>query len=191
LLSDVHDLNAFGRHLNALLMRQLEHHEIKTSSKRHPLRLLCPDWRDPRNVGSAFRLADAAGLAGLLLAGTTPQPPHPKIDKTARSTVRSVPYTYGDNPEALLRQFKCDGAYIVALEITDQSQSLLQYQLPAKVLSSGREVVLVTGAEDHGVPPRLLTLCDDSVHLPMFGQNTSMNVAVALGAAVYLLLRNY
>lgn len=172
-------------------MRQLEHHEIITSDKRHPLRLLCPDWRDPRNVGSAFRLADAAGLAGLLLGGTTPQPPHPKIDKTARSTVRSVSYTYGSDSETLLRSFKEQGAYIIALEITDLSQSLLGYEFPAEVLKAKREVILVTGAEDHGVPPELLALCDESVHLPMFGQNTSMNVAVALGAAVYLLLRTW
>jgi tRNA G18 (ribose-2'-O)-methylase SpoU len=170
-------------------MRQLEHHEITNTGKRHPLRLLCPDWRDPRNVGSAFRLADAAGLAGLLLGGTTPQPPHAKIAKTARSTVRSVPFSYGPDAVALLRQHKEDGAYLVALEITDQSQSLLEYQLPKTVVSTTAEVILVAGAEDHGVPPELLALCDESVHLPMFGQNTSMNVAVALGAAVYLLLR--
>ena len=170
-------------------MRQLEHHEIKTSGKRHPIKLFCPDWRDPRNVGSAFRLADAAGLAGLLLGGATPRPPHPKISKTARSTVRSVPFQYGPDAQALLRQRKDDGAYIIALEITDQSTSLLEYQLPDAVQTAGREVILVAGAEDHGVPPELLALCDDSVHLPMFGQNTSMNVAVALGAAVYLLLQ--
>ncbi len=172
-------------------MRQLEHHEIKNSGKRHPLRLFCPNWRDPRNVGSAFRLADAAGLAGLLLGGTTPQPPHPKIAKTARSTVRSVPFSYGLDSEALLRQYKEEGAYIIALEITDQSKSLLNYELPPTVLASSREVILVAGAEDHGVPPELLALCDGSVHLPMFGQNTSMNVAVALGAAVYLLLQTW
>ncbi|TXF86712.1 RNA methyltransferase [Neolewinella aurantiaca] len=172
-------------------MRQLEHHEIKNSGKRYPIRLLCPDWRDPRNVGSAFRLADAAGLAGLLLAGSTPQPPNPKIDKTARSTVRSVPYTSSPDPAALLRSAKDEGAYIIALEITDESQSLLQYQLPEAVLTSDQEVILVAGAEDHGVPPELLALCDSSVHLPMFGQNTSMNVAVALGAAVYLLLSKW
>jgi tRNA G18 (ribose-2'-O)-methylase SpoU len=87
-----------------------------------------------------------------------------------------------------LRQYKEGGAYIIALEITDQSRSLLAYQLPAEVVATNREVILVAGAEDHGVPPELLALCDESVHLPMFGQNTSMNVAVALGAAVYLLL---
>lgn len=170
-------------------MRQLEHHEIKTSGKRYPLLLLCPDWRDPRNVGSAFRLADAAGLAGLLLAGATPQPPNPKINKTARSTVRSVPFTYGSDPQELLRRRKEEGAFIIALEITDESKSLLAYQLPEEVVVAGREVILVGGAEDQGVAPELLALCDVSVHLPMSGQNTSMNVAVALGAAVYLLLQ--
>lgn len=170
-------------------MRQLEHHEIKPSGKRHPLWICCPDWRDPRNVGSAFRLADAAGLAGLLLGGATPRPPHPKIAKTARSTVRSVPHAHGPDTAALLRERKAAGAYVVALEITDESHSLLDYQLPAAVLAAEREVILVAGAEDHGVPPDLLALCAESVHLPMFGQNTSMNVAVALGAAVYLLLR--
>jgi|AntRauTorckE5430_2_1112549.scaffolds.fasta_scaffold01754_3 tRNA G18 (ribose-2'-O)-methylase SpoU len=169
-------------------MRQLEHHEIGNSGKRHPFWLLCPDWRDPRNVGSAFRLADAAGLAGLLLAGTTPRPPNHKIDKTARSTVRSVLHLYGENAEILLRKQKESGAYILALEITDHSESLLTYRLPADACAAGREVVLVAGAEDQGVPPVLLALCDGSVHLPMFGQNTSMNVAVALGAAVYLLV---
>jgi len=169
-------------------MRQLDHHEIETSGKSYPLWLFCPDWRDPRNVGSAFRLADAAGLAGLVLAGATPRPPHAKIAKTARSTVRSVPFEVTDDPVADLRARKAAGAYVIALEITDESQSLFTYELPNAVRAGDREIVLVTGAEDHGVPPELLALCDASVHLPMAGQNTSMNVAVALGAGVYLLI---
>lgn len=169
-------------------MRQLEHAEISNSGKQHLIWLLCPDWRDPRNVGSAFRLADAAGLAGLFLTGSTPAPPHPKINKTARSTVRSVAHQQHPNAVALLRERRDAGAYVIALEITDKSESLLTYRLPSYVISGKRELILVTGAEDHGVPPELLALCDDSVHLPMFGQNTSMNVAVALGAGVYLLL---
>lgn len=169
-------------------MRQLEHSEITNSGRRHHIWLLCPNWRDPRNVGSAFRLADAAGLAGLLLTGNTPVPPHPKIHKTARSTVRSVAHQHYPDAIALLHERREAGAHVLALEITDESQSLLTYQLPAAVRNGERELILVTGAEDHGVPPDLLALCDGSVHLPMFGQNTSMNVAVALGAGVYLLL---
>ena len=81
-----------------------------------------------------------------------------------------------------------DKGYVLALEITDSSTSLLDYQLPTEVLSGKQALCLVPGSEVQGVPQELLDLCDASVHLPMYGQNSSMNVSVALGAAVYLML---
>lgn len=141
------------------------------------------DWVDPRNVGSLFRLADAAGLQQLVLSGSTPRPPHPKIRKTARATERSVPFSTIDDAGGFLQLMRSAGVRIVALEITDQSASLFDYRLP-----EGEEIVLVVGAESGGVSPTLLQQCDEAVYLPMYGRNTSMNVSVALGAAVYLLL---
>ena len=154
-----------------------------------PLRILCPDWRDPRNVGSAFRLADAVGVRDLILAGTSPRPPAKLIAKTARSTVRSVPWTGTPSAADYLREMRAAGHLVLALEVTDQSVSLLEYELPR--LAGGQDIILVPGTEDSGVAADLLDLCDASVHLPMAGQNTSMNVVVALGAAVYLLLRQF
>ncbi|WP_173021506.1 TrmH family RNA methyltransferase [Lewinella sp. W8] len=171
------------------LIRQLTHHEIKQSRREFPIRLLCPDWQDPRNVGAAFRLSDAAGIRQLILAGDTPAPPNSRINKTARSTVRSVPYRHYPDAVAALRELRGAGHYLLALEITDQSQSIFEYSLPAAVREDQRDLVLVTGAESQGVAPDLLALCHDSIHLPMFGQNTSMNVSVATGIAVYELLR--
>lgn len=152
---------------------------------------MCPDWRDPLNVGSVFRLADAAGLSGLVLGGTTPTPPNNKINKTARSTVRNTPFAIAIDTLAWLVDKQQSGALIIALEITDQSQSLLSYRLPGKVLNGDKEVFLIAGSESAGIAPELLATCDQAVHLPMFGQNTSMNVAVAMGAAVYLLLAQF
>ncbi|WP_262490474.1 TrmH family RNA methyltransferase [Neolewinella agarilytica] len=153
--------------------------------------MVCPDWRDPLNVGSVFRLADAAGLSGLVLGGKTPAPPNNKINKTARSTVRSIPYAIAIDTLAWLVAKQQAGALIIVLEITDQSQSLLSYRLPDHVLNGDREVYLIAGSESAGIAPELLAICDQAVHLPMFGQNTSMNVAVAMGAAVYLLLAQF
>ncbi len=148
-----------------------------------PISLLCADWEDPRNVGAAFRLADAAGLSGLVLAGTTPAPPHAKIGKTARSTIRAVPYTIVDSATAYVEQAAASGYHIIALEVTTDSQSLFDF-LP----EPDQPILLIAGRESSGIAPELLERCHTSVHLPMYGQNTSMNVAVALGAAVYLLL---
>ena len=151
--------------------------------RRYPITLLCPDWRDPRNVGAAFRLADAAGLAGIVLTGTTPQPPHPKISKTARSTVRAVPYCYSSDARSYVAQAKAAGTQVIALEITSASTSLFTYTPPRD-----RDLLLIAGTESTGISEELLALADATVHLPMHGQNSSMNVAAALGAAVYLLL---
>ncbi|WP_262490625.1 TrmH family RNA methyltransferase [Neolewinella marina] len=144
---------------------------------------MCPDWTDPRNVGAAFRLADAAGVQRLVLTGSTPRPPHPKIRKTARTTERSVEYESADDAVQYVRDARERGAHILALEITDRSESLFTYAPPVT-----GEIVLIAGNEAAGIPRRLLAECDASVHLPMYGRNTSMNVSVALGAAVYLLL---
>lgn len=82
------------------------------------------------------------------------------------------------------------GAFLVALEITDRSQSLFDFQFPAgQLITHDQPVYLIAGNESAGVPQDILDLSHVSVHLPMFGQNTSMNVSVALGAAVYLLLQ--
>ena len=168
-------------------MRQLEHHEIQNHPHGLPLALLCPDWRDPRNVGAAFRLADAAGLAELILTGSTPRPPNAKMDKTARSTVRNVNWTAAADAAALLRERRANGALVLALEVTDDSTSILDFSFPGGRAGAG-EVILVAGSEVAGVPAELLAECQAAVHLPMFGRNTSLNVVVACGVGVYGLL---
>lgn len=79
---------------------------------------------------------------------------------------------------------KGKGHRIIALEITDRSTSLFDYRIP----DSEQGYILIAGSESAGVSAEILALCDEAVYLPMYGQNTSMNLAVALGAAVYLLL---
>ena len=105
--------------------------------------------------------------------------------------MRSVSWEGAEDAVAYLREKKNAGALIVALEITDGSRSIFDYSLPATVTEGQGELLLVAGTEAGGVTPGLLALCDVAVHLPMYGQNTSMNVAVALGAAVYLLLEKF
>ena len=90
-----------------------------------------------------------------------------------------------------LREQSAAGALILALELTDQSTSLLDYTLPATIISGEQPLILIPGGEADGVSPEVLHHCHGSVHLPMYGKNSSMNVAVATGAAVYLLLAQF
>ncbi len=128
-------------------------------------------------------------MAGIVLAGATPRPPNRKIAKTARSTVRAVPYEEVTSAAEYLEVQAKQGTLILALELTDKSESLLSYTLPPAVVAGQQQLVLIPGGEAAGVAPEILEQCHGAIYLPMYGSNTSMNVAVATGAAIYLLLR--
>ncbi len=132
----------------------------------------------PYNVGSIFRLADGAGISRLILTGITPRPPNPTIRKVGRSKDRNVPWIYEKDPTIPLTVLREEGYRIVAVELTDQSTPYFDYAYPEKIC-------LVVGHEDHGVTKAVLSVCDDSVFIPMYGAGRSHNVSTALTIVAY------
>jgi len=163
---------------------QLTHAEHSQSGQKFPLNILANDLSSPLNVGSLFRLCDALGVTRLYLCGDTPAPPNSKINKTSRSTEKHVDYQYHENAEQLIASLKKDGVLIVSLEITSSSVAI-----NSKVLIDGvntnKPVCLIIGAEKNGVSESLLDLSDHTVHIPMYGNNSSMNVVSAASIACY------
>lgn len=121
------------------------------------------------------------------MLGTTPTPPNRKINKTARSTVDLVNWQHSAEGLALLRGLRDSGAYLLAVELTDTSHNVFTAELPVDVSSGSRRMWLIPGTETSGVPAEVLELCHAAVHLPMRGRNSSLNVAVALGAVAYVI----
>ena len=132
----------------------------------------------PVNVGSVFRLAEAAGVNPLYLTGITPQPPHPSIDKVARHKTNRVAWKYEEDPLVALDRLRQDGFHIVALELTDEAVPYHTYSYPQRVC-------FVAGNEDHGVTKATLARCDAAIFIPMYGKGNSLNVHVALSIVVY------
>ena len=149
-----------------------------------PLRLLAPDVGIAANVGALFRLADALGVEHLHLAGGSPVPPDPRIRRTARSAERHVAWSYAADPMATVAALKGEGWRIVSLELSTRS-------VPVDTLPVAPDdrICLVLGAEDAGVGQDLLDASDATVHIPMRGHNSSMNVAAACAIAAYEIAR--
>lgn len=135
----------------------------------------------PVNVGSIFRMAEAAGMSELLLTGITPAPPHPTIEKVGRGKNHRVPWRQEDDPVQAVKQMRQEGYRIVAVELADKAVPYHNYDYPQKTC-------LVVGHEDHGVTKATLAACDDAVFLPMYGKGRSLNVHVALSIVVYHIL---
>jgi tRNA G18 (ribose-2'-O)-methylase SpoU len=162
---------------------QLDHSSHRGAAPL-PLRLLAHDVGIALNVGALFRIADALGVEHLHLSGDSPVPPDPKIRRSARSAERHVAWSYAADPLVTVAALKAQGWCIVSLELSTQSIALDEW-----VLTPGVKVCLVVGAEDAGVCQALLDASDVTVHIPMRGHNSSMNVANACAIATYDIAR--
>jgi tRNA G18 (ribose-2'-O)-methylase SpoU len=138
------------------------------------------------NIGSFFRIADALGVEKIFLTGKSLVPPNPKIKKTSRATEKYVEYEYQEDPALVLNNLKGLGYKIVSLEITSSSFDLKDFHF-----SNKEKICLILGSENSGVSQELLDASDASIHIPMLGNNSSMNVANACSIATYELTRRY
>jgi len=166
--------------------KQLNHDHHEASTTRYPVCFLAHDISLPGNVGSLFRMADALGVEKIYLSGATPVPPNRKIKKTSRSTENHVPYYYEKNPLELIQQLKSSGHTIISLEITSSSIDISNLS----VLGT-EKVCLILGSENAGVDQRLLDVSDKTVHIPMLGKNSSMNIITACSIATFEITRKF
>jgi tRNA G18 (ribose-2'-O)-methylase SpoU len=163
---------------------QLVHRQVKRLDHKFPVCILANDVEVPMNVGSLFRIADALGVEAIYLCGKSPTPPNSKIKKTSRSTEKYVPYVYRENALDVVHELKARSYVIVSLELTSASIDIRRLSL-----RQDQKVCLVLGSENEGVSQALLDASDCTVHIPMFGNNSSMNVAVACSIALFEIIR--
>lgn len=165
---------------------QLDHSVHKATSKKYPICYLAHDIDIPMNVGSFFRIADALGVEKIFLTGNSITPPNPKIKKTSRATEKYVEYEYQKDPILVISNLKESGYKIISLEITSASIDVRDFHV-----SDEEKICLILGSENTGVCQELLDVSDASIHIPMLGNNSSMNVANACSIATYELTRRY
>lgn len=159
--------------------RDMEAYLAHIQARRHPIGLLLDHIDDAQNLGALFRLADAARLAHIWTYGPAMRVEDSrKFRRISRGGYLYVPSS-GIALEDIPRLKK--DWQLTALEPTNRSIPYTEFQ------PSG-PCILVAGNEKDGVSEELLALCEHSIHIPMYGANTSMNVAMAAAIAVYNLL---
>lgn len=165
---------------------QLNHHQHHTKEKKYPVCFLADDMDVPMNIGSLFRIADALCIEKIFLSGTSLVPPNAKIRKTSRSTEKYVTYSYEKDPLDIIYKLKANGYLIISLEITTSSMDIAELSL-----NGTEKICLILGSEKSGVSQELLNESHYTVHIPMMGINSSMNVATACSIAAYEITRRY
>ncbi len=170
---------------------QLTHKQHKTSGKKFPLSIIASDINHPENIGSLFRLCDALGIEKLYLCGDSSAPPSNKINKTSRSTEKHVRHEAYQDTKSLIEKLKANDVVILSLEITTTSIAISSSEFIAIMNThKDKSFALILGSEKNGINDDLLTLSDATFHIPMHGNNSSMNVISAASIACFEITKN-
>jgi 23S rRNA (guanosine2251-2'-O)-methyltransferase len=136
--------------------------------------------QDPHNLGAVCRVAEAAGCAGVVIPERRSAAVTPAACKASAGAVEHLAVARVRNLADWLAEAKNAGAWVYGAA----ADAPLAWDRPDY---TGR-VVLVLGSEGRGLRPRVRSLCDELVSLPLNGRIESLNVSAAAAALVYTIL---
>lgn len=143
------------------------------------LDFLVHDLENWMNIAHIFRLADAINCQNLYLSGNsinTLENKKVKILKACR--IKNAKYQNIYNVQKFLETYS---GKIICLEVTKSSVSIFQHNFS----NTPPNILVVVGSEKNGLPDSILNKTHFHIHVPMYGANSSMNVAMALAIASY------
>lgn len=137
--------------------------------------------RDPGNLGTVIRTADAVGAKGVILVGDCTDPFGIEAVRATMGSIFAVPVCHCSEDEFLDWRRGFPG--IVA---GTHLAGSVDYRKPAY---AGKPALLLMGNEQHGLSQRLAECCDVLVRIPQAGQADSLNLAVSTGIMLYEIRR--
>ena len=136
---------------------------------------------DVRNFGAISRTCECVGANAIVIPERGSVTVNADAIKTSAGALHYLPVCREKNVVSAVRFLKDNGYQIVAASEKAQiSYTEADYTGP---------VAIVMGAEDIGISPEVLRLCDTMVSIPQFGNIGSLNVSVAAGVMMYEVVR--
>lgn len=150
--------------------------EIKLKGQQ-PFLLILAEIQDSYNLGSILRIADAAGVHGVVIPQRRSVTLNAAVARASAGAIEHVPVAKVNNLSTTLIQLKKSGFWITG---TDAAGDTLYHQADWQ----GSLAILI-GGEGSGLAPALRKHCDFLVSIPMKGKVNSLNAAVATGIVVF------
>ena len=140
----------------------------------------CVSPQDPGNVGAILRTIDAVGASGLILIGEGVDAYHPTAVRASMGAIFRHPVVRVSLPEFI--QWVKNHIYHV---YGTSAQGEIDY---LQVTGYEPPTILLMGSEQQGLTPEQAQICQTLIRLPMHGEATSLNLAVAAGVMLYAML---
>jgi TrmH family RNA methyltransferase len=137
--------------------------------------------RDPGNLGTVIRTADAVGAGGVILVGETTDPFSIETVRATMGSIFAVPVAKA-SVDAFLAWRKGFAGLVAGTHL----KGAVDYR---SVDYAGKPVLLMMGNEQQGLPDNLAEACDRLVRIPQAGRADSLNLAVATGVMLFEIRR--
>jgi len=132
--------------------------------------------RDPGNLGTIVRTADAAGCGGVILVGECCDPFAVEAVRATMGSIFAVPLSRATEAEFAAWRKTWPGSVVGTLLSATVDHRSADYRQPSLILM---------GNEQQGLPADMAALCDVAVKIPMRGRADSLNLSVATGIMIY------
>ncbi|MCD7956025.1 MAG: RNA methyltransferase [Lachnospiraceae bacterium] len=188
------------------LVRQY-HYELEDLLGKgvHPLILALENLQDPGNLGTIFRMAEGAGVTGILLSPGCADIYNPKVIRSTMGSVYRMPFYYA---QGRVRKLAAYAARAPRGRVGDKSPYSITDDLRRDILAFREKGVcwhaahlegsvpydeadyrgpcgILIGNESKGLTAETAALADRRVRIPMCGQVESLNAAVAASVLAY------
>ena len=155
--------------------------DIPLKKQEIPFFLILDCIEDPRNLRAIVRVADAAGIHGIIIQAHRSAPLGSVVSKVSAGAIEYVPVALVPNIKHAMHQMRERGIMVVG---ADAGSKDLVWDIDLKV-----PLALVIGSEGKGIRKTVCNICDVLVSIPMKGKINSLNVSVAAGIFAFEILR--
>ena len=142
-----------------------------------PFILMLDELKDAYNLGSILRIADAAGVHGVII------PKHRSIGldslvaKASAGAIEYVPVARVNNLSQTILSMKSDGFWVAGTDAEGTT--------PYSKADFRGPLLIIIGSEGDGMNKNIREKCDFLLSIPMSGHVNSLNAAVAAGIVVF------
>lgn len=143
--------------------------------------VLCHQIRDPGNLGTVIRCADAFGADAVLISADSVDVYNPKTVRASTGSVFHLPIAIGVDLAEVAARARAQGLAVLGAD--GAARSTVEDLALTGALAA--PTLWVLGNEAWGLTPEHAALLDRSVALPIYGRAESLNLSTAAAVLLY------
>lgn len=163
------------------LLEQTMAADRSSDASQQPLLVMFDRIQDSFNFGAILRCCDAMNVGGVIIGQAQQVGVTPQVARSSSGAVNHVPIAATEDLLSTATALKSAG-FSIAAASEKSTFAAFGCQL-------SKPIALVIGSEAHGVSQELMDVCDEHLRIPMLGQVSSLNAAVAAGILLYEIRR--